>query len=369
MRPLVLFPKQKLSKEGGLEKQLCALMRGFDNEGYEIVLSYSHVDPDFNFDPGCPVKMVHLPSKGWTKASSLLAFEKANLRWLSDNPAKIVFGIERTRIATHLRLGDGLHLQYLKNRPSSWIPYHLQPKHAAILRLEKEIFSNPRIKLIANSSMVMRELLTHYHVDKQRITTVINGVEWAAFEAPFKSRAQMKARIRSDLHIRSDLIALFVGNDFTRKGLAPLIEALHHHPNIHLLVIGDDRKQNHFENLAHRWQVNSTFLGKVNPLPYYQSADLFILPTFYDPCANTTLEALAMGLYTLTSSSNGASELITPQSGAIFKQISPACISETLKSIYPQIRKISPETIRDSIKEKELQNQIAQIVQSIVVQS
>jgi UDP-glucose:(heptosyl)LPS alpha-1,3-glucosyltransferase len=43
----------------------------------------------------------------------------------------------------------------------------------------------------------------------------------------------------------------------------------------------------------------------------YAAADLYLLPTLYDPFANTTLEALAAGLPALTTRTNGAHELIS----------------------------------------------------------
>jgi UDP-glucose:(heptosyl)LPS alpha-1,3-glucosyltransferase len=43
----------------------------------------------------------------------------------------------------------------------------------------------------------------------------------------------------------------------------------------------------------------------------YAAADVFLLPTLYDPFANVTLEALAAGLPVITSAQNGASEIMT----------------------------------------------------------
>lgn len=42
----------------------------------------------------------------------------------------------------------------------------------------------------------------------------------------------------------------------------------------------------------------------------YSIADVFVLPTIYDPFSNATLEAMASGLPVVTTSYNGTSELI-----------------------------------------------------------
>ncbi len=53
------------------------------------------------------------------------------------------------------------------------------------------------------------------------------------------------------------------------------------------------------------------FLGEVEDLvPVYAAADIFILPTIYDPFSNACLEALASGLPIITTRSNGFSEII-----------------------------------------------------------
>src|SRR5262249_51955062 len=56
----------------------------------------------------------------------------------------------------------------------------------------------------------------------------------------------------------------------------------------------------------------TTFCGFVNETtPYYAAADVFVFPTFYDPCSLVVLEAWASGLPVLTSRFNGAAELMT----------------------------------------------------------
>jgi UDP-glucose:(heptosyl)LPS alpha-1,3-glucosyltransferase len=53
------------------------------------------------------------------------------------------------------------------------------------------------------------------------------------------------------------------------------------------------------------------FLGTVVDLPrVYAAADIFILPTIYDPFSNACLEALACGLPVITTRDNGFSEII-----------------------------------------------------------
>ena len=53
------------------------------------------------------------------------------------------------------------------------------------------------------------------------------------------------------------------------------------------------------------------FVGEVADLvPLYAAADIFVLPTIYDPFSNACLEALASGLPVITTGSNGFSEIM-----------------------------------------------------------
>ena len=56
----------------------------------------------------------------------------------------------------------------------------------------------------------------------------------------------------------------------------------------------------------------TTFLGpRADPERLLAAADVYVLPTAYDPAANTTLEAMACGLPVVTSCMNGAAEIVS----------------------------------------------------------
>ena len=58
---------------------------------------------------------------------------------------------------------------------------------------------------------------------------------------------------------------------------------------------------------------NVTFFGSIGHAElqrFYRGADFLILPTWYDPFANVTLEALASGLPVITTRANGAAEIL-----------------------------------------------------------
>jgi UDP-glucose:(heptosyl)LPS alpha-1,3-glucosyltransferase len=55
-----------------------------------------------------------------------------------------------------------------------------------------------------------------------------------------------------------------------------------------------------------------TMIGAVqNTVPYYAAADVYVQPTYYDPCSLVVLEAMASQLPVVTTRYNGVAELMT----------------------------------------------------------
>src|SRR5213075_837870 len=99
---------------------------------------------------------------------------------------------------------------------------------------------------------------------------------------------------------------LFAGSGWERKGLLFAIEAMQLCKNrkMRLLVAGRGNERSYKSKRV-------KFLGEVDDLVrIYAAADIFILPTIYDPFSNACLEALACGLPVITTRSNGFSEIV-----------------------------------------------------------
>jgi len=168
--------------------------------------------------------------------------------------------------------------------------------------------------IMANSEQVAREIARHYAPLSAPVKIVRNGVDLELFHP--RARATLGPGTRTTLGLgRDDVVLLFLGSGFTRKGLAFLLHALGHLPakdRPSLLVVGKGRAEPHLA-LARRLGLNGRvrFLGVVaDPLPFYAAADAFVLPSLYDPSSNACLEAMAVGLPVVTTRANGASELI-----------------------------------------------------------
>ena len=83
---------------------------------------------------------------------------------------------------------------------------------------------------------------------------------------------------------------------------------------------------------------------------YYANSDVFVLPTYYDACSLVVIEAMACGLPSITTTSNGAAGIITDgKDGCII--LHPPRAQELAKKMqllldYEKRREMSKEALR-----------------------
>lgn len=218
------------------------------------------------------------------------------------------------------RAGDGVHRRWLELRRAAAGPLErlgvaLNPYHGYVCAAEKLMFEHPRLRaVICNSKMVREDIQRAFRVAPDKLHVIYNGVDLEHFHP--RERAAMRGAARAELACRPrDVVFLFVGSGFARKGLAAAIDALAlaDRGSFRLLVVGRDREQAHFEAQARTRGVSDRVRfvgGRDDVRPLYAAADCFILPTRYDPFPNTALEALAMGLPVIVSTRCGAAEVV-----------------------------------------------------------
>ena len=169
------------------------------------------------------------------------------------------------------------------------------------------------------SEGVAEEVREHYPRLAPRVIAIHNGVDLERFE-PGRWREQAREQ-RERLGIgEHQLVALFVGGEWERKGLRPVVEALADAPEWMLAVAGPGDRA-HFEQLARSLGVHERirWLGVQREVaPLYAMADAFVLPTSYETFSLATFEAAASGLPLLATPVNGIRELLEPGVNGFF---------------------------------------------------
>jgi len=166
---------------------------------------------------------------------------------------------------------------------------------------------------VALSEMVARDLQRYHGVPPHLIQGIRNGVDTERFSPT--SCAQHRNRIRTDLKISDhEVVLLFVAHDFQLKGLPNLLRAhralIQQGYPLRLVVCGGRRLREPFPKM--NFDESVEMVGPVeDTVPFYAAADIFVHPTYYDACSLVVLEAMACGLPVITTTWNGAGELIS----------------------------------------------------------
>lgn len=362
MKPRIVFLKNRMNLRGGLERQTLMLLQTFLKKGYETTLLTTGKSPKIE-----GIRTVSLLPDSKFTYLQLRRFDQACQKWLAQNPHEIIFGMERNAYQTHYRAGSGVHAVYLQNRKlvdSSFkcLSFKFNPLHRHLLKLEKEAFEHEGLRLLfTNSEMVRKEILQNYETQSHKIEVVHNGVEWKKWELPFEHSFKTERK--------NCFTFLFAGNGYHRKGLLFLLNGLEKikNENFRLLVCGKEKNHLFFVKRADELGIREkvVFLGsQPEILSLYQQADALVIPSIYDPFANVTIEALAMGLFVVTSKYNGGCEVLKPFSGEMIEHLDSAdsFAASLKKALALPKSKATAQIIRNSVKELDFSSQLDKIV-------
>jgi UDP-glucose:(heptosyl)LPS alpha-1,3-glucosyltransferase len=296
----ICLVRRGYSASGGAEAYLKRLGQGIVDLGHDARLFTTADWPETDWLMG---KITRLRSR------STIAFANELEKLQPRSECDVLMSLERVWRCDVYRAGDGVHRAWLECRKEFGTPFQrlfriFNRKHKNILRLEKSLFADGGAgRVIVNSQMVKDEIVDLYGYPGDKIDIVRNGVPLDQF----RFDPEIRAKARASLEVKPrEVAALFVGSGWERKGLRFTIDAIEacRDRRVRLLVVGRGNR--------HRYKsTRAQFFGEVVNLPvFYAAADIFILPTIYDPFSNACLEALASGLPVITTRANGFSEVI-----------------------------------------------------------
>ncbi len=359
--------KSDLGTHGGLEKYCKRIAEALVQYGYKVFLLTAGEVPQGEL----PYTVHSLTKRSKWSFWHLLRFDRAAAAWLSKNKVDYVFGMDRNFCGQHFyRAGNGVHAAYLEHRKaytSFWkrCSFFLNPLHFLIRSMEKKTYTSSTLqRLFVNSEMVRDELVHYYpEVDPAKICAVHNGVEWYELGEFFTNSCEDERN--------SAYQFLFIGNEYERKGLLLLLQALTLvRKPYELTVIGKERCLARYKAYAQKLGIDRFihFLGQQkNVRPYYQKADAIVIPSYYDPFANVTVEALAMGLFVVSSPKNGGKEVLTHDTmGVVFDAFTPASVAHALEIAMqrPKTRKTGA-AIRNAVQHLDFSHQIGKLIREL----
>jgi UDP-glucose:(heptosyl)LPS alpha-1,3-glucosyltransferase len=326
--------RRRYAPFGGAERFIETIAGELAKAGHEL----SVVAESWPGSTTLNVRRVDVSPGGATRRGKLAHFQREAATLLARANFDLVQTHERLLTADIFRAGDGVHAAWLarlaaEQGSSRALLRRANPMHRLIVATERKMASETDMVFVANSSLVAREVSDWLNVPASRIRTIENGVDGTMFHRPSETE-RTAARRRFNVEGDDPVIA-FVGSGFERKGAFRLVEtlalpALRH---ARALIVGRDRRQDALQKRIERLGLAGRvqLLGGVNdPLAVYHAADVFALPSLYDPMPNAALEALACGLPLVVTADTGIADAVREHDAGVVVTRSPDDIAHGL---------------------------------------
>ena len=298
---LVLF---KYFPYGGLQRDFFSIAKELKERGHSIKVFTR------TWDGAIPswLDVIEVGEKGITNASKNRKFVENVIFEIKKDCPDIVFGFNKM---------PGLDLYFAAD--TCFAKYSLE-KHflqkftnrsKQAIQYEKDVFSKKsKTKILLLNSIQKTDFTDVYETPEDRIQIIPPGLDrnWLNVES-FNIRDELKI---SD----KDKIMLFVGSDFSRKGLDRAVLGLEYLMDKHipssLIVIGDDKDSDFLELITKKNLVSRIkFMGPRNDVAsFMKSSDILVHPAREEAAGNVVIEAIIAGLPSIVSSEVGFSEEI-----------------------------------------------------------
>jgi UDP-glucose:(heptosyl)LPS alpha-1,3-glucosyltransferase len=188
-------------------------------------------------------------------------------------------------------------------------------------------------RVIAVTELVRDDLARHHRVPPELVDVVPHPVDLSRFTA-VSNRGR-----RASLGIgEADVVLLFVGDAFERKGLYEATAALGRlgRSDVHLVVVGRGDPEP-----VRRAAAEAGVAGRVHlvgvvdePAAWFAAADVFVLPTRSEPFGLVLLEAMAAGVPAVTTVVAGAAPLVREAgAGVVLDAPAPELLAAELAAL------------------------------------
>jgi UDP-glucose:(heptosyl)LPS alpha-1,3-glucosyltransferase len=316
MRIALTYPD--VNRSGGIERVVVECANYLASRGHEARLLASRVEP------GALDERVHVEHVASPRRPDFMAM----LRY-------------RSRATTALEVASDavdVHASFGSQSPRGgvlWVPsvhqaamdmilsrrgflgrtkQRMNPDHLTRLRLERDYYAGRTYaRLIACTDQIRLELARYHAVPEEDVVVQPLGFDTSQFDV--SRRVELRPRARKELRLGpDDQVVLFVANELERKGFDTLLRAIARlrEPDVQLLVVGRVSPAGYAGELDRLGLTPRVrFLGPSSDIGYFHAAaDVFALPTRYEPWGLVIVEALASGLPVVTTRLAGAAAAV-----------------------------------------------------------
>lgn len=219
----------------------------------------------------------------------------------------------------------------------------------ARFKIEKDIIAAADA-VISLAQTEREDLIEFYQAPAEKLKVIRGGVDTRRFTAVPKEEARAKLKLPVD-----EKIVLFVGRLEWRKGAATAIKAIsllkEQGLDSTLMIVGgkihgpekDPADMKEYLRLLERAKSDGVesrvvFEGRVDQTQlhlYYSAADVFVIPSYYEPFGLVALEGMACKVPVVASRRGGLKITVKDgETGLLFEPRNPADLAEKIKSLF-----------------------------------
>jgi glycosyltransferase involved in cell wall biosynthesis len=202
-----------------------------------------------------------------------------------------------------------------------WIKVVTSPRLLVYLGLERLRYAaSPGLQVVVTSESLRSIMASTYPGCREKVSVITPGITMP--ELPVTGLRKNEARAQLGL-LTAGACLLFVANDYRKKGLETMLQALAQLPSdVMLAVVGNSAHIPEFRTQAEALGLAARvlFLGSLKDVGLaYEASDCLVHPTLEDTFAMVVLEAMAHGLPVVVSGPKycGISGLLTHGVNAI----------------------------------------------------
>ncbi len=325
----IAYVVQDLHRRGGTERCMLELAGAMTARGHRTAVFASSMD-----STALPETIWHcVPIVPWPSLARYLSFLLGNtlVRAAVRYHGRVQFDIIHSTGPDVLRpavttlhcctgaVADILSQQSCGSewrRLSSVRRWHNILSYRAISLFERYVVRLGAQRVIAVSGALAADVERHNGPLAGRLAVIPNGVNLEEFTPlPYSTRAE----VRRELGVGADeVVVLFVGYNWERKGVEVLVEALarlraHSDlPPVSLTLVGGRGQAAYESRVVERLAGRVRFLGsRTDLVRLYGASDVCVLPSLQESFGLPILEAMACGLPAVVSRCAGVAELIS----------------------------------------------------------
>ena len=359
----IAFAMINCNRRDGSARAVNEVTERLADRGHEVHL-YARKAEDLDLGK---IRWHKVPGPGWPEVANFLSYHVSVNRSMPGSYFDIVHSIGCNTLRANVITIQNIQPAKKKILDRLGSLEKISPLRRLTRALYLKVTSDAEFKLYTHrpgkrppyflpvSRGVERELRDNYDIGPAPVKIVPNAADLNIFK-PISEEERLEWRRNNGINA-DDVILIFAGGEWVRKGLDLAIRALSMVPDkkAKLFIAGDDPAKDTLKEIAAECGVTDRviFGGFRKDVPLaLASSDIFLFPSWYEAFSLATIEAAACELPVVATSINGTEDFIQPGINGDFVKSDPKDIAEIINPL-----------IADSSKRREMGRNGRQLVE------